>query len=97
MGRIKGESLNISNYHYRVDILDDSGEVVLSKYYFTHKEIMRDFRTSYTTIKRIMTIPDYVPTISNMKGIKIYRDTQPAITLKYEINEELFGELDDLE
>jgi len=87
---------NITNYHYRADVHDNSGELIASKYYYTLNDICTEYKTSTFTIYRIIKDKDYKPTTINLKGVKFYRDYQPAIITSVRPNHRIFGELDDL-
>ncbi len=91
---------NISNYHYRADLYDEAQkEILVSKYYFTIKDLCDEYRTSTFTIYKMMKNPDYrpqFPSLSILNNIKFYKDYQPAIITSTRPNEDIFGELDDL-
>ena len=91
---------NISNYHYRVDIYDEEQkEVLLSKYYFTMKDLCDEYRTSTFTIYKLIKDPNYRPqfkSLSILHRTKFYKDYKPAIITTTRPNELIFGELDDL-
>tara|TARA_R100000231_G_scaffold60594_1_gene49463 strand:- start:236 stop:520 length:285 start_codon:yes stop_codon:yes gene_type:complete len=86
---------NISNYHYRVDIHDEDGKIIVSKHYYTLKSICEEFKVSHFTIYRIIKEPNYKPTLTNLVGVKIYKDYKPAILTTVSQNDEVYGELDD--
>jgi len=87
---------NITNYHYRADIHDKNGCLVASKYYYTLGDMCSEYKTSTFTIYNIMKKPNYIPKTCNLKGIKFYKDYQPAIITSVRPNEAIFGELDEI-
>ena len=94
------KNANISNYHYRADIYDEEQkEIIISKYYFTMKDLCDEYCTSTFTIYKMMKNPDYKPqfkSIRNLNTIKFYKDYKPAIITTTRPNHLIFGELDDL-
>lgn len=84
---------NITNYHYRAEIVDDLGEKVI-KYYYTLDDMCKEFNTSTFTAYRIMK-KNYIPKAKGLKGVKFFKDYQPAYRLVK--NDLIYGELDDLE
>jgi len=89
---------NITNYHYRADIhdIDNDNKIITTKYYYTLNDICEEFKTSTFTIYRIMKKADYVPKTCNLKGVKFYKDYQPAIITSIRPNDSIFGELDEM-
>tara|TARA_A100000171_G_C2131315_1_gene146950 strand:+ start:2194 stop:2475 length:282 start_codon:yes stop_codon:yes gene_type:complete len=87
---------NITNYHYRADIYDDDNKLIVSKYYYTLNDMCTEYKTSTFTIYRIMKNPDYVPKTCNLKGVKFFRDYQPAIITSIRTNEKIYGVLDEI-
>ena len=49
MGRTKNAP-NLTNYHYKIDFLDDDGETLHSVYHYTAKEIQEVYGCSRATI-----------------------------------------------
>tara|TARA_R110001632_G_scaffold144544_1_gene261083 strand:+ start:1151 stop:1438 length:288 start_codon:yes stop_codon:yes gene_type:complete len=86
---------NITNYHYRADVYDDNGKMIVSKYYYTLKEMCDEFRTSTFTAYRIIKDKQYEPKTSNLKGIKFFKDMKQAIITSIVPNSEIYGVLDD--
>ncbi len=90
---------NITNYHYRADIYDtDNAEkLIATKYYFTRKELCNEWSISFSSMYNMMNKKDFIPQgFNTLKGVKFFRETVPAISVKYEPNEKVYGVLDDL-
>ena len=90
---------NITNYHYRADIYDtENGNIFLgSKYYFTRKEMCEEWSISPSSMYNMMKKKDFVPEgYDNLKGVKFFRETIPAIKVRYEPNNNVYGVLDEL-
>ena len=68
---------NKTNFHYRADMLDES-EKIISKYFFTLKEMCEEFETSTFTIYQMINF-NKKPRNKNLKGVQIYHDVKPAI------------------
>lgn len=94
MGRVPN-TVNISNYHYKAEFLDDNEIPIGSKYFFTMKELCAEFKTSSYTVYKIMKNKTYKPTASGLKNVKFYKDIQPALIVSYRPNEDIYGELDE--
>lgn len=92
-------SINMSNYHYRVDILDtvNGNKLICSKYYFTRKEMCDEYSISASVMYKIMKNPDHNTENPNLKGVRFYRDTQPALIKCYKKNEDIYGTLDEVD
>jgi len=84
---------NISFYHYRADVYQNE-TLVVSKYYYTLKEMCEEFETSTFTAYRVMK-KNYKPTTTNLKGVKFFKDKQPAIITTTRPNKNIYGVLDD--
>ena len=85
-------SPNISYYHYRVDYTQPSGDIV-SKYYFTRKDICEELQTSEWTVVALMVGSKYKSSNPLFKNIKIYKDKQPAVQIVN--NSNIYGILDE--
>jgi len=80
------KNVNKTNYHYRADKHDDNGVLFACKYYYTLTEICEEYNISTFTIYNIIKKPNYKPKKSNLKGIKFYKDYQPAIIISVHPN-----------
>jgi len=90
----KGNSNNISNYHYRVDYLnDDDNKIINQKYFYTLNDICDEFNTTTFTIYRLMKNKDFNIRNESMKHIKIYKDYKPAF--KSILNNEINGMMNE--
>ncbi len=92
-------SINMTNYHYRVDILDtiNDNKLIGSKYYFTRKEMCDEYSISAQTMYKMMKNPNRNTRNPNLKGVRFYRDTQPALIRCYKKNEDIYGTLDEVD
>lgn len=57
MVRTKNAS-NCTNYHYKIDYLDDEGEITQTSFFFTTGEITELFNVSRSTIQTKVKYPE---------------------------------------
>tara|TARA_R110001592_G_scaffold286379_1_gene554905 strand:+ start:4448 stop:4711 length:264 start_codon:yes stop_codon:yes gene_type:complete len=71
MGRTKNAP-NLTNYHYKIDFLDDDGETLHSVYHYTAKEIQEVYGCSRATIYNKIRLDHVKPKkFKNMKISKV--------------------------
>lgn len=67
---------NVSNYHYRSELIDEDGNKHI-KYYYTLQEMCEEYKTSTFTIYKMMK-EDIIPRSKLLKNVKFYKDYKPA-------------------
>jgi hypothetical protein len=76
----KNNNKNISNYHYKIDFLDDDKKISKTKYYFTLEDICKEFNTSSFSVYRM--IKNQTET-KKLKDMKIEKSITPIYQKVY--------------